>query len=90
MTLSIFLMKADKHVLQRRRRITKPDCWKLWIIGPENLIINKLARPDRCAVDESDVASILEEQINQLDYEYLYDQASQAKLYDYSKLYKEQ
>jgi hypothetical protein len=70
----------NEEVLKRRRRITTPNGWKLWIIGPENLIVNKLARPDRRAVDETDVASIFEDQKDHLDYEYLYNEASQAKV----------
>jgi len=70
------------EVLNRRLKVTTPNGLKLWIISPENYIVNKLARPDRRAVDEEDVASVLREQASKLDYEYLYDQAKQARVYE--------
>lgn len=72
-------------VLNRRLQVTTPNGLKLWIIGPENYIVNKLARPDRRAVDEEDVVSVLREQANKLDYNYLYDQATQAKVLELLK-----
>jgi len=40
-------------------------------MGPEDFIVNKLARPDRGAVDEQDVKSVLVRQANTLDNKYL-------------------
>jgi len=41
------------------------------IILPEDFIANKLARPDRGAVDEQDVKNVLVRQACKLDSEYL-------------------
>lgn len=71
-------VKIDAEVLRRRLLVTTPTGLKLRIIGPENFIVNKLARPDRGAVDEEDVASVLEEQRKNLDYDYLYEQAKKV------------
>lgn len=78
-------IEMDSEVLRRRRKITTSTGLSLWIIGPENFIVNKLARPDRGAIDEADVASVLIKQKNNLDYEYLYNQARKAKVLELLK-----
>lgn len=67
-------------VITRRWKITTPDGLNMWIIDPESFIVNKLARPDRRAIDEADVFSVLKAQADKLDYAYLYDRAEQAKV----------
>ena len=72
-------------VLNRRLNITTPDGFTMWIIDPEDFIVNKLARPDRRAVDEADVFSVLKAQSDKLDYEYLYHRAEQANVLELLK-----
>jgi len=67
----------DKQTLNRRRKV-KLDSINTWIISPEDFIVNKLARPDRGAIDEQDAKSILIRQANKLDHKYLTKRAQQA------------
>ena len=60
----------DRETLNRRRRIILSGV-ELWIISPEDFIVNKLARPDRGVIDEQDVKSVLERRDDVLDWEYL-------------------
>jgi len=50
------------------------------MISPEDFLANKLARPDRGAVDEQDVKSVLVRQANKLDTAYLTKRAQQAEV----------
>ena len=45
-----------------------------------NIVVDKLARPDRGAVDEQDVKSVLVRQAGKLDNEYLTKRARQAEV----------
>jgi len=45
-----------------------------------NGVVGKLARPDRGAVDEQDVKSVLVRQAGKLDNEYLTKRAGQAEV----------
>ncbi|NIO36754.1 hypothetical protein GTO27_03520 [Candidatus Bathyarchaeota archaeon] len=68
----------DSETLKRRRKAKLSPEVEAWIISPEDLIINKLARPDRGATDEQDVKSVLTLQKGKLDREYLKGRAEEA------------
>jgi len=68
----------NNETLQRRRKVKLNKNIAAWIISPEDFIVNKLARPDRGAVDEQDVKSVLVRQANKLDKQYLTKRAQQA------------
>jgi hypothetical protein len=70
----------DNETLKRRRKAKLSSNTNAWIISPEDFIINKLARPDRGAVDEQDVKSVLVRQAGKLDNEYLTKRAQQANV----------
>ncbi len=61
----------DNETLRRRRKVKLDENIKTWIVSPEDFITNKLARPDRGAIDEQDVKSVLVRQEGKLDEEYL-------------------
>ena len=67
----------DDETLKRRKKL-KLDTIEAYIISPEDLIVNKLARPDRGAIDEQDVKSILVRQEGKLDKNYLTHRAQPA------------
>ena len=69
----------DADLLSRRVRI-RPfgDDFEMFAIGPEDFIVNKLARKDRGVQDEQDVVSVLALQKGKLDYEYLTRRARHA------------
>ena len=69
----------DEELLRRRVKV-RPfnDQFEMFAIGPEDFVINKLARSDRSVQDESDVASVLARQKGKLDYEYLRRRAVHA------------
>lgn len=71
----------DKQLLRRRVKV-RPfgDEFEIFAIGPEDFIINKLARKDRGVQDEQDVVSVLRLQKGKLDYSYLYKRARAAKI----------
>ena len=48
----------ERETLSRRRRVESGGVG-FWIIGPEDFIVSKLARPDRMEQDEMDVKSVL-------------------------------
>lgn len=50
----------------------------MFAIGPEDFIVNKLARKDRGVQDEKDVISVLSRQKGKLDYIYLENRAKRA------------
>jgi hypothetical protein len=64
-----------------RRRIKRFDDFEVWVISPEDFIVNKLARPDRGVVDEQDVKSVLVRLQDTLDWEYLENRAAKAGVY---------
>ena len=68
----------DDETLRRRRKVQLDADIEAWIISPEDFIVNKLARPDRGAVDEQDVKSVLVRQEGKLDLEYLKRRARDA------------
>ena len=70
----------DNETLKRRRKAELGKDVSAWIISPEDFIVNKLARPDRGAVDEQDVKSVLVRQAGKLDNEYLTKRAQQAEV----------
>jgi hypothetical protein len=43
----------------------------VFVIGPEDFIVNKLARLDRRSQDERDAASVLARQADRIDWKYL-------------------
>jgi hypothetical protein len=68
----------DEETLRRRKKVKlNANIWA-WIVSAEDFIVNKLARPDRGAVDEQDVRSVLTRQGNKLDKEYLKRRANEA------------
>ncbi|MHA1578329.1 MAG: hypothetical protein ACTSUQ_01715 [Candidatus Freyarchaeota archaeon] len=52
----------DQETLRRRKRAELDNDLEAWTISPEDFTVNKLARPDRGAVDEQDVKSVLTRQ----------------------------
>lgn len=70
-------VKFDSELLARRRRIKLEENLDMWIIGPEDFIVNKLSKVDRRARDENDVMSVLIEQREKLDREYLEKKAKE-------------
>lgn len=75
----------DRGAVQRRRLVEITVNLKAWILGPEDLIVNKLAREDRSALDEGDVVSILSRQKERLDRRYLESRARKAGVYELLK-----
>jgi len=70
----------DDETLRRRRKAKLDENIEAWIIAPEDFIVNKLARPDRGAIDEQDVKSVLVRQKDKLDKEYLEKRARDAEV----------
>jgi predicted nucleotidyltransferase len=70
----------NNETLKRRKKAKLSENINAWIISPEDFIINKLARPDRGAVDEQDVKSVLTRQAGKLDNKYLTKRAQQANV----------
>jgi hypothetical protein len=68
----------DAETLRRRRRVKLDKNIQAWIVSPEDFIVNKLARPDRGAVDEQDVKSVLVLQEGKMDKSYLKRKAREA------------
>ena len=50
----------------------------MFVMGPEDFIVNKLARQDRGVQDEQDALSVLALQQDKLDYAYLIKRAKNA------------
>ncbi len=69
----------DKELLRRRVKV-RPfvDTFEMFAIGPEDLIVNKLARGERGVQDEQDAVSVLAMQKGKLDYSYLRRRAKHA------------
>ncbi len=68
----------NNETLRRRRKVKLEEGFEAWVVSPEDFIVNKLARPDRGAVDEQDVKSVLVRQEGKLDNEYLKKKAKAA------------
>jgi hypothetical protein len=71
----------DQDLLNRRWKVRPFDDdpnFDVFVIGPEDFIVNKLARADRRALDEGDAASVLARQNGKLDREYLWNRAESA------------
>jgi hypothetical protein len=68
----------DDETLRRRQKVKLDANTQAWVVSAEDFIVNKLARPDRGAVDEQDVKSVLTRQENKLDDEYLQKRAKEA------------
>lgn len=71
----------DDETLRRRRKAKLGGDLEAWIVSPEDFIVNKLARPDRGAVDEQDVKSVLVRQEGKLDNEYVKRRARDAGVF---------
>ena len=71
----------DAELLRRRVKV-RPfnDAFEIFIIGPEDFIVNKLARKDRGVQDEQDALSVLARQKGKLDYAYLESRARAANV----------
>jgi hypothetical protein len=69
----------DGELLRRRVKV-RPfnDRFEMFTIGPEDFVVNKLARGDRGVQDEQDAVSVLALQKGRLDYSYLRKRAKQA------------
>jgi hypothetical protein len=76
----------DDELLRRMRRMELDEGFEAWVISPEDFIVNKLARPDRGAVDEQDVKSVLVRQERKLDREYLERRARDAGVFNVLKM----
>jgi hypothetical protein len=68
----------DDECLERRRKVRLDEGVEAWVVSPEDFIVNKLARPDRGAIDEQDVKSVLTRQKGKLDEGYLRKRAQKA------------
>ncbi len=77
----------DGETLDRRRRMVMAGV-EVWIISPEDFIVNKLARPDRGVIDEQDVKSVLEREDVVLDWDYLRRRAERAGVWALLKTIK--
>ena len=73
----------DRETLRRRVKV-RPfgDSFEMFAIGPEDFIVNKLARKDRGVQDEQDAVSVLAMQKGKLDYSYLRKRAKRASVID--------
>ncbi len=73
----------DRETLRRRVKVHPfADSFEMFAIGPEDFIVNKLARKDRGVQDEQDAVSVLAMQKGKLDYSYLRKRAKQANVID--------
>jgi len=70
----------NNELLSRRRRIELAEDLNIWVIGPEDFIVNKLARVDRSVQDERDIVTVLINQKGKLDYEYLEERAEEFEV----------
>ncbi len=76
----------DNELLRRRVKV-RPfnDDFEMYAIGPEDFIVNKLARSDRGVQDEKDAVSVLARQRGRLDYSYLRRRSDVAGVTDLLK-----
>ena len=70
----------DDDTLERRKREKFADFF-VWVISPEDFMVNKLARSDRGVQDEQDVKSVLVRLQESLDWKYLGRRAKKAKVF---------
>ena len=71
----------DAELMRRRVKVNPyNDDFTIFTIGPEDFIVNKLARRDRGVQDELDTVSVLKLQEGKLDYPYLKKRAKQADI----------
>jgi len=70
----------DEQTLSRRRKAQLGDEVSAWVISAEDFIVTKLARPDRGAIDEQDVKSVLVREEGKLDWGYLEKRAKDAQV----------
>jgi len=70
----------DNETFRRRRKVKMDVDIEVWIVSPEDFIVNKLARPDRGVIDEQDVKSVLIRQEGKLDEEYLKKRAEDVEV----------
>jgi hypothetical protein len=70
----------NNETLKRRRKAKLNLDVEAWIVSPEDLKVNKLARPDRGVNDEQDVKSVLVRQEGRLDKEYLMRRAEKVRV----------
>ena len=69
----------DRELLRRRIKVRPfDDEFEMFAIGPEDFVVNKLARKDRGVQDEKDAISVLSRQKGKLDYAYLDRRAKDA------------
>jgi hypothetical protein len=68
----------DEETLKRRVKANLSPSISTWLVSPEDFIVTKLARPDRGAIDEQDVKSVLVRQEGKLDQKYLEKRAQNA------------
>lgn len=74
-------LSFDRGLLYRRWRVRPFEddpTFQVFVIGPEDFIVNKLARSDRRAQDEGDAASVLAKQDGKIDQKYLWKRAEAA------------
>lgn len=71
-------IRFGAELLSRKRKVELTEKLQAWIIGPEDFIVNKLARTDRRARDESDVVSVLIGWKERLDRVYLERRAAES------------
>src|SRR5208337_310128 len=76
----------DNELLRKRVKV-RPfnDDFEMYAIGPEDFIVNKLARSDRGVQDEKDAVSVLARQRGRLDYSYLRRRSDVAGVTDLLK-----
>jgi hypothetical protein len=75
----------DRDLLERRWRVypfEDAPSFQMFVIGPEDFIVNKLARSDRRAQDEADAASVLAKLEGKIDEKYLWKRAKAADVGD--------
>jgi len=75
----------SEEVLRRRWRVTfkldeKP--FEVYVLSPEDFIVNKLARMDRSARDEEDVVGVMASSKDKIDWKYLNRRAKEEKVSD--------
>jgi hypothetical protein len=74
-------VEFDNELLKRRVRVRPfSDQFEMFAIGPEDFIVNKLARTDRGVQDEQDVISVLRRQREKLHRKYLLRRARNAEV----------
>lgn len=74
-----------QEILNRRWRVAfkvdgKP--LQVYVLSPEDFIVNKLARKDRSARDEEDVVGVMVSSKNKIDRKYLTQRAREEKVFD--------